>query len=185
MPPFYRRRFYRRNYWNWRKRRNAFRRKRFRSFIRRKPRRRRVRKQYFSKNFKKKLKKLKITQWQPSFIRKCTISGWLLLFEAGQGRFANNFTAYKETFTPHNTPGGGGWCLQELTLANLFTQNQYFMNYWSQTNSGLNLVRYTGCNIKLYRQKNIDYIFHYFTEEAIHAGKYWYPAFHPMKLLVY
>nr|UGV34427.1 MAG: ORF1 [TTV-like mini virus] len=184
MPPFYRRRFYRRNYWNWRKRRNAFRRKRFRSFIRRKPRRRRVRKQYFSKNFKKKLKKLKITQWQPSYIRKCTISGWLLLFEAGQGRFANNFTAYKETFTPHNTPGGGGWCLQELTLANLFTQNQYFMNYWSQTNSGLNLVRYTGCNIKLYRQKKIDYIFHYFTEEAIHAGKYWYPAFHPMKLLV-
>nr|UGV35740.1 MAG: ORF1 [TTV-like mini virus] len=184
MPPFYRRRFYRRNYWNWRKRRNAFRRKRFRSFIRRKPRRRRVRKQYFSKPFKKKLKRLRLTQWQPSYIRKCRISGFLELFEAGQGRFGNNFAAYKESFTPHNTPGGGGWSIQEITLSNLFTQNQYFMNYWSVTNSGLNLVRYLGASIKLYRQPETDYIFQYFTEEAIHAGKYWYPSFHPIKMII-
>nr|UGV35235.1 MAG: ORF1 [TTV-like mini virus] len=183
MPPFYRRKYYRRNYWNWRKRRNAFRRRRFRSTFRRPKRRRRVRKQFFSKNFKKKLKKIKVTQWQPSYIRRCRISGFLELFEAGRGRFGNNFASYKETFTPHNTPGGGGWSLQELTLSNLFVQNQHFMNYWSVTNSGLNLVRYLGARITLYRQKNVDYIFQYFTEEAIHAGKFWYPSFHPIKMI--
>nr|UGV42524.1 MAG: ORF1 [TTV-like mini virus] len=184
MPPFYRRNYYRRNYWNYRKRRNRFRRRRFRSTLRRKPRRRRVRKQYFSKTFKKKLKTLKVKEWQPSYIRRSRISGILELFEAGHGHFGNNFTLYKETFTPHNTPGGGGWCIQELTLANLFTQNQYLMNYWSVTNSGLNLVRYNGCKIRLYRQKETDYAFQWFTEEAINAGKYWYPAFHPLKMLI-
>ncbi|AXQ66135.1 MAG: hypothetical protein [Anelloviridae sp.] len=184
MPPYYRKKYYRRNYWNWRNRRNAYRRRRFRTLIRRKPRRRRVRKQRFSKTFKRKLKTLRVTQWQPSYIRKCRISGILELFEAGHGHFGNNFVIYKETFTPHNTPGGGGWSIQELTLSNLFIQNQYLMNYWSVTNSGLNLVRYNGAHIKLYRQKKIDYIFQYYTEEAIHAGKYWYPAFHPLKMLL-
>lgn len=184
MPPFYRKRFYRRNYWNWRRRRNAFRRKRFRSFIRRKPRRRRVRRKFYSKNFKRKIKRLNIVEWQPSYINRCHIRGWLELFEAGHGRFGNNFTNYKETYTPHNTPGGGGWSLQELTLSNLFTQNQQLMNYWTKTNNGLNLVRFLGGKITLYRQPETDYIFMYFTEEAIHAGKYWYPSFHPIKMLV-
>nr|UJI58612.1 ORF1 [Anelloviridae sp.] len=184
MPPYYRKRFYRRNYWNWRNRRNAFQRKRFRGFVRRKPRRRRVRRKFYSKNFKRKLKRLNVVQWQPSYIKRCNIRGWLELFEAGHGRFGNNFVYYKETFTPHNTPGGGGWSLQELTLSNLFIQNQQFMNYWSRTNNGLNLVRYLGGKITLYKQPDTDYIFMYYTEEAIHAGKYWFPSFHPIKMLV-
>lgn len=58
------------------------------------------------------------------------------------------------------------------------------MNYWTKTNNGLNLVRFLGGKITLYRQPETDYIFMYFTEEAIHAGKYWYPSFHPIKMLV-
>jgi len=58
------------------------------------------------------------------------------------------------------------------------------MNHWSVTNSGLNLVRYNGCRIRLYRQKTVDYAFQWFTEEAINAGKYWYPSFHPIKMLI-
>nr|UGV38992.1 MAG: ORF1 [TTV-like mini virus] len=186
MPPFYRRNYYYRNYWNYRKRRNAFRRKRFRGTFRRKPRRRRrVRKRKYFKRFSKKLKKLRLSQWQPSYIRKCTVKGFLLLFEAGHGRFANNFVCYKESYTPHNQPGGGGWSIQQLNLGNLFTQNQYFMNFWSHSNNGLNLCRYLGCRIDLYRQPNIDYIFTYYTEQPQNAGKYWYPTFHPMKMLTY
>lgn len=181
--PFWRKRFYRRNWWNYNQRRNRFRRRRFRTTLRRKPRRRRVRRKFYSKFNKKKLKRLKLTQWQPSYINKCRIKGWLELFEAGHGRFPNNFTLYKETFTPHNTPGGGGWSLQELTLSNLFTQNQDFMNHWTKTNNGLNLVRYLGGSVTLYRQKEVDYIFLYYTEDNIRAGKYWYPSFHPIKLL--
>nr|UGV42539.1 MAG: ORF1 [TTV-like mini virus] len=185
MPPFYRKRFYRRNYWNYKRRRNWYRRRRPTKTFRRKRRHRRVRKTYFPKYFKKKLKTLTVRQWQPSYIRKSTIKGFLLLFEAGHGRFGNNFVPYKESFFQHNEPGGGGWGLQELSLSNLFTQNQYLMNIWTHSNSGLNLVRYQGCRITLYRQPETDYIFTYFTEEAINAGKYWYPSFHPIKMITY
>nr|UGV35301.1 MAG: ORF1 [TTV-like mini virus] len=185
MPPFYRKRFYRRNYWNYPKRRRYYRRRRFTKTFRRKRRHRRVRKPKFPSYFRKKLKTLRITQWQPTYIRKCCIKGILLLFEAGHGRFGNNFTPFKESFYPHNEPGGGGWSIQELSLGNLFTQNQYLMNIWTNSNGGLNLVRYTGCHIILYRQPETDYIFHYYTEETVNAGKYWYPSFHPVKMFMY
>ncbi len=183
MPPFYRRKYYRRNYWSWRQRRNAFRRKRFRTTFRRKPRRRRVRKTRYYKTLNKKLKKIRIQQWQPSHIRRCQIKGFLLLFEAGHGRFANNFTFYKESFTPPRTPGGGGWSIQQLSLGNLFTQNEYFMNWWTHSNKSLNMCRYRGTKFHLYRQQETDWIFTYFTELPQQAGKFWYPSFHPMRML--
>lgn len=184
MPPFRRRNYYYRNWWSYKNRRNRYRRRRFRKTLRRKPWRR-VRRQRFSKQFKKKLKKLKIAEWQPSYIRKCRISGFLCLFEAGPGTFANNFATYKESYTQHNTPGGGGWSLQQLTLANLFTQNREFMNIWTSTNSGLNLMRYLGCKLTIYRQKTTDIIFTYYTEDSTKAGKFWYPSFHPIELLTH
>nr|UGV35380.1 MAG: ORF1 [TTV-like mini virus] len=185
MAYFYNRKnYWRRNYWNYRNKRRRFRRRRPRKTFRTKRRPRRVRKKFFNRNFKKKLKKIKIEQWQPSSIRKCHIRGFLLLFEAGHGRFANNFTYYKESFTPPRTPGGGGWSIQQLGLGNLYTQNEYFMNWWTHSNRGLNMVRYYGCNIKLYRQPEIDYIFTYFTEKPQNAEKFWYPSFHPFRLLL-
>nr|UGV38423.1 MAG: ORF1 [TTV-like mini virus] len=185
MAYFYNRKnYWRRNYWNYRNKRRRFRRRRPRKTFRSKRRPRRVRKKFFNRNFKKKLKKIKIEQWQPSSIRKCHIRGYLLLFEAGHGRFANNFTYYKESFTPPRTPGGGGWSIQQLGLGNLYTQNEYFMNWWTHSNRGLNMVRYYGCNIKLYRQPEIDYIFTYFTEKPQNAEKFWYPSFHPFRLLL-
>nr|UGV38939.1 MAG: ORF1 [TTV-like mini virus] len=185
MPPFHRRNYYyKRNYWNTWKRRNRFRRRRFRKTIPRRRRKKRVRRRYFTKNFKKKLKKIKVEQWQPASIRRCHIRGYLVLFEAGHGRFANNFTFYKESFTVPRTPGGGGWSIQQLGLGNLFTQNEYFMNWWTQSNKGLNMVRYYGATLKLYRQPEIDYIFTYFTEKPENASKFWYPSFHPMRLIL-
>lgn len=184
MRPYYRNPFYRRNWWNYRNRRNRFRRRRLRKTIRKHRRRPRVRKRRFLYTIKKKAKKIKVQQWQPSSIRKCSIKGILLLFEAGQGRFPNNFTQYKESFVPPRTPGGGGWSIQQLGLGNLYTQNEYFMNWWTHSNKGLNMVRYRGCKIKLYRQKEIDYIFTYFTEKPQNADKFWFPSFHPFRLLM-
>ncbi len=185
MAYFYNRKnYYYRNYWNYRNKRRRFRRRRLRKTIQGKRRRRRVRKRFYTKRLKKKLKKINIQQWQPSSIRKCHIRGFLLLFEAGHGRFANNFTYYKESFTPPRTPGGGGWSIQQLGLGNLYTQNEYFMNWWTHSNRGLNMVRYYGCNIKLYRQPEVDYIFTYFTEKPQNAEKFWYPSFHPFRLLL-
>nr|UGV37905.1 MAG: ORF1 [TTV-like mini virus] len=186
MPPFYNRRryYYRRNWWNYGRRRNKYRRRRFRRPLRSYRRRFRVRTKRRFKNFKKKLKKIKIQEWQPAHIKKCKIKGYLLLFEAGHGRFGNNFASYKESFTPARTPGGGGWSIQKLNLGNLYIQNTFIMNKWTRSNRALNMCRYFGVYLTLYRQQTVDYIFTYYREEPKQAGKYWYPSFHPMQMIL-
>lgn len=108
----------------------------------------------------------------------------MLLFEAGHGNFGNNFCSYKESYTPARTPGGGGWSIQKLNLGNLYVQNNYIMNKWTRSNKALNMCRYYGVRIRLYRQPKIDYIFTYYREEPKQAGKFWYPSFHPMQLIL-
>lgn len=98
--------------------------------------------------------------------------------------FPNNFCSYKESYTPEKTPGGGGWSIQQLSLGNLFVQNSYLMNKWTKSNISLNLCRYYGVSVTLYRQPTIDYIFMYYREEPKKAGKYWYPSFHPIQLIL-
>nr|UGV36468.1 MAG: ORF1 [TTV-like mini virus] len=185
MPPFQRYWYYNR-YRNWRRnRRPRYKRWRPRRTIQRRRRRYRVRRKNFYYKKHKKLKKLKIFQFQPNHIRKCKIKGILQLFGAGKGRFSNNFTLYKESFVNPHEPGGGGWSLQQLTLGNLYIQNQFLMNYWTVSNKGLNLCRYINCKLTLYRQQNTDYIFLYDIEPPYNVTKYYYNSLHPMKLLTY
>lgn len=186
MAPFvYRRRwknFYKRKP-RWR--RIQYRRRGLRKTFRTKRRHRNwVRRNYFKKFNKKKLKTIPLRQWQPVRIRKCRIKGYLQLFEAGLGRFENNYTMYKESFTPAHEPGGGGWSIQQLGLGNLYTQNQLFLNWWTVSNKGLPLTRYGGVKITLFRQPQTDYIFWYDNEGPIPITKYTYPSLHPIKLLL-
>ncbi len=95
-----------------------------------------------------------------------------------------NFCPYKESYTPPRTPGGGGWSIQKLNLGNLYIQNTFIMNKWTRSNRALNMCRYFGVVITLYRQPDIDYIFTYYREEPKQAGKYWYPSFHPMQMIL-
>nr|UGV34892.1 MAG: ORF1 [TTV-like mini virus] len=186
MAPFiYRRRY--KNYYNrkpwWR--RLQYRRRRPRKTFRTKRRRKYWVRRYFSKKYyRKKLKKLTLKQWQPIKIRKSRIKGYLQLFEAGMGRFENNFAMYKESFTPPYEPGGGGWSIQQLGLGILYSQNQMFLNWWTVSNKGLPLVRYNGVKITLFRQPETDYIFWYDNEGPIPITKYTYASLHPIKLLL-
>nr|UGV36658.1 MAG: ORF1 [TTV-like mini virus] len=184
MPPF-QRRF---NYY-WRRRpyfqRRKYRQRRPRRGFRRYRRRAWVRKRHFRKRKQRKLKYIKLNQWQPLKIRKCRITGFLELFETAYGRVSNNWVATKESFIPPHQPGGGGWSIQQLTLGNLYVQNVYCMNYWSKSNRGYNLCRYFGVRIDLYRQDNVDWIFTYDLEEPLQITKYTYASYHPSKLLQY
>lgn len=58
------------------------------------------------------------------------------------------------------------------------------MNWWTQTNKSLNMCRYFGARLRLFRQQETDWIFTYFTEKPTNADKFWYPSFHPMRLIL-
>lgn len=91
---------------------------------------------------------------------------------------------FKESYVPPHEPGGGGWSIQQLTLCNLYTQNQYLQNWWTVSNKGLNLCRFIKSKIVLYRQEKTDYIFTYRIEPPYDVSKYYYASHHPYKMLL-
>nr|UGV34877.1 MAG: ORF1 [TTV-like mini virus] len=183
MPPFKRRRYYYRNWWNYNNRRNRFRRRRFRKPFRfnRRKRRRVRRKRFYFKN--KKLRKIKLMQWQPTSIKRCKIEGYLCAFQGGLGRYSNNYSLWKESIFPPHYPGGGGWSIQQITLGNLYIQHKEFMNYWTKSNVRMNLCRYYGCKITMFREPYVDWMFTYFQDPPKQVNKYYYASHHPLRLL--
>lgn len=185
MPPFNRR------YWNYWKRprpRRWFRRRRSRNYFQRRKqrfRRRRVRNKKFKlyKRFKK--KKITLNQWQPTHIKKCKIHGLIPLFQAGKGRFSNDWSSYKESYVPEYWPGGGGWSIFYLSLNNLYTENARLQNWWTKSNKSLPLCRYLGCTLIFYRQPEIDYIATYTTEHPFEISKFHFPSSHPQRLYTF
>lgn len=159
--PWYRRRNYRWRYRPFRQRRRLYRFNRYRrprkTVFRR--RRRWRRRQWVRKNFyKKKLKKIRLTQWQPNKIRRCTIKGLKCLFQAGHGRFNNNYGQYQLTLVPEKMPGGGGWSLLVFSLTALWEEFEHLNNWWTASNKGLPLVKYHGASLKFYRNDETDYV---------------------------
>nr|UGV36027.1 MAG: ORF1 [TTV-like mini virus] len=182
MAPYKRRRyFYRRWKPRWR-RFSTYRRRPRTTFWRRRKRYTVRRNKFFKKKFKK-LKAIKLKQWQPQTIKKCHIKGFLPLFEGGDGRQEQNYTMFKNSFTPPHEPGGGGWSIQQLGLGILYKENSILQNYWTKSNYRLNMCRYIGCKITCYRQPFCDYILHYFHDPPKNVTKYYYASFHPSKML--
>lgn len=163
MPYFYKRKWrrprtYYRNKYNQRRWRFRPRRRRARKAFRR-HRKYRVRK--FRNFFKRKLKFLPLKQWQPERIRKCKIKGLFTLFNGAQGRFANNWPQYRDSFTPEFTPSGGGWGIFVFNLGALFEEFLRVRNWWTVSNVDLPLCRYTGCKLRFYRTDYVDYVVQY------------------------
>ncbi len=65
---------------------------------------------------------------------------------------------YKESNTEAGEATGGGWSIQQFTLKTLYEEYIKYKNVWSKGNQGLPLVRYTGCQIKLYKNPFTAYI---------------------------
>ncbi len=144
-PRYYYRRYRRR----WRRPRPPI----FRRFYRRKWVRRR--------RFKRKLRKIKIKQYQPQSIRKCKIKGPICLFQTTNTRIDRNFDSYELSEVPEHLPGGGGWGIKVYSLEGLYAEHAYARNLWTVSNNNLPLVRYTGCHIKLFQSEYVDYIVTY------------------------
>nr|UGV37262.1 MAG: ORF1 [TTV-like mini virus] len=155
--PWFRRRPYRYRRQTWRRRRRIWP-WRLRNTFRRRQRTRLYRKVNRKRFYRKKLKKLKLNQWQPKVIRKCSIKGMLCLFQCGVGRTHNNWAMYQKSFVPVREPGGGGWSNMVISLNALYDEYQGLRNWWTQSNKGLPMVRYTGATFKFYRSLDTDYI---------------------------
>nr|UGV35884.1 MAG: ORF1 [TTV-like mini virus] len=165
--------YYRRRRW----RRRPIRPWRFRRPLRRRYYRRRpwVRRSFY----KKKLKKLRLLQYQPKSIRRCTIKGLLCLFQTTQNRLSNNFDMYEESWVPDRLPGGGGFSIKNLSLSALYEEHITGHNIFTHTNTPYPLVRYTGCTIKFYQSKITDYVATYSNSWPLRSNLEMYNTMQP------
>nr|UGV37810.1 MAG: ORF1 [TTV-like mini virus] len=142
-------------YWRrprWRRYRRTWRR-RFRTPFRRRLYRRRRR-----WRVRKKLKKIHISEWQPTKINRLKIVGLYPLYEGTKDRTGNNNTQYIDSTAPHYIPGGGLFSITKFTLAALYEMHTKARNWWTKSNCTLPLIKYLGCNVTFYRSENSDYV---------------------------
>jgi len=168
----------------YRRRFQTKRRKRRRRFTRRRnrrPARRRRRRRY---KVRKKLKKIKIQQWQPDSIRKCKIKGISTIVLGADGRQARCYTNTYGDYIQPKAPAGGGFGSELITLKWLYTEYLAHRNIWTATNEYKDLLRYTGCRITLFRHPTIDFIIAYELQPPFDLNKFTYPELQPHNMLL-
>nr|UGV42535.1 MAG: ORF1 [TTV-like mini virus] len=170
----------------WRRRRRRFTRRRIRRPLFPAFRRRHwVRRRRFRYRLKrKKLKKIKINQWQPQVIRKCSIKGGLPLFICGKSRIGHNYTLFKESIVPTAEPGGGAWSIMQLSLRVFYDQFLKYEAWWTKSNLGLPLVRYNGMKLTFYKSKYTSYVVVPQICPPMSVTKEMYLNCHPVRLLM-
>lgn len=145
-------RYYYRRHWKprWRKRYRWFRPWRTRGpFRRRRRHKRRVR---------KKLSYLHIKEYQPKYIHKLCIRGLFCLLQVHKTRYNHDYNQYYNSIPREGLPNGGGFSIVRFTLNCLFDEHEKARNYWTRSNRNMPLFRYTGCQLKIYRPRDIDLI---------------------------
>lgn len=83
------------------------------------------------------------------------------MFSCTKDNYYNNYTQYRDSWTPEYFPSGGGWGIWVFNLGCLFQEFLRTRNWWTQTNVDLPLVRYLNCTFRFYRTENVDYIVYY------------------------
>nr|ATY37434.1 ORF1 [Anelloviridae sp.] len=170
---FYTRRFRRPRY-PYYPRRRWYRTRRRRTYY---PRRRNFRSRYYAayrvrrrrvtwrKMFRKIARKRRnVKQFEPKTAVSCKIKAFApLLWVLGAD------SAVQE-FIPPNTANlplwrGGGVISAHWDLANLYGEMEYFRATWSRSNQGLDLCRYWGTKITLFRSPVTNYIFEYSVDD--------------------
>nr|UGV35146.1 MAG: ORF1 [TTV-like mini virus]UGV35390.1 MAG: ORF1 [TTV-like mini virus] len=159
--------------------------RRYRRRITRRPFQRRLWRRRRYRVRKRKLKSLKIRQWQPQFIRKLKVVGIHPLVLTTSERTTNNLTCYLESTAPHLMPGGGGFSINNFTLNTLYEQHLVLQNWWTVTNDNMPLIRYCGCTLYLYRQAENDYLFQYNRTYPMTASLLTYTSTHPSAMLLH
>uniref|UniRef100_A0AAU8H4D9 Capsid protein n=1 Tax=Alphatorquevirus homin21 TaxID=3048423 RepID=A0AAU8H4D9_9VIRU len=192
----------------WRRRRWKPRRRRWRRLRRRRPRRplrrrrrgRRVRRRRWGRrrgrrrryatrrkrrtrgrNFKK---KLVLTQWHPSSIRRCLIKGIVPLVICGHTRWNWNYALHSEDYTEEGRyPHGGSLSTTTWSLKVLYDEYLKHHNFWGYPNNQLDLARYKGAKFTFYRHKKTDFIVFFNRKPPFKLNKYSCASYHPGMLM--
>lgn len=106
------------------------------------------------------------------------------LIACGQGRQAYDFIRHVKDVCDRNYSYGGGFAHAVFSLKYLYEEFQLFKNYWSHTNNGFDLVRYTGSSIKFYRHVYADFIVSYSRSYPMTVTQLSFPSTHPLRLLL-
>nr|UGV38323.1 MAG: ORF1 [TTV-like mini virus] len=110
---------------------------------------------------KLKLPFLRLKQWQPRRVKKLKITGMLPTYITTHATISNDLRLYEDEIVPHLVPSMGGYSITTFTLSALYQLYQKGRCYWTESNTELPLIRYTGCEFKLYRAESSDAIYVY------------------------
>ena len=99
-------------------------------------------------------------------------------------RVANNLNCYFESTAPHWVPGGGCFSINNFSLMTLYKEHIDVRNWWTTSNDNYPLIRYLYCDIKLYREENIDYLFYYNRQPPMTASLITYQSTQPTAMLL-
>nr|UYW66174.1 ORF1 [Torque teno virus 8] len=163
-----------------------YRRRRVRRWRRRR-RRGWARRRYLRKRrFLKRRKKINITQWNPTVVKKCVITGYVPLLICGTGTTGTTYRNYARHITDNNKYDafGGGISTLQFNLSWLYEEYCKHRNRWSKTNEGLELVRYKGCKFTLYRHPTCDYFVKYNRKLPFQDSQLTGPSLHPSLLMI-
>nr|UGV42881.1 MAG: ORF1 [Torque teno virus] len=102
-------------------------------------------------------KKIVIKQWQPNYIRRCYIIGYLPLIFCGENTTAQNYATHSDDMISKG-PYGGGMTTTKFSLRILYDEFTRFMNFWTVSNEDLDLCRYVGCKLIFFKHPTVDFI---------------------------
>ncbi|UJO01967.1 ORF1 [Anelloviridae sp.] len=169
--------------WRRRRRFTRYKRRRFttRRRNRRAPRRRRRRRR---RKVRRKKKRIPILQWQPESIRKCKVKGHSCLVLGAEGKQFQCYTNEAKNYLQPKQPGGGGFGVEVYSLEYLYKQYKAHNCIFTSSNAYRDLVRYTGCQITLFRHPTIDFVVAYSIQPPFIINQFTYPDTHPQNLLL-
>ncbi|AXQ65946.1 MAG: hypothetical protein [Anelloviridae sp.] len=184
-----RRRRWRRLRWR-RPRRAVRRRRRGRRVRRRRWARRRGRRRRYATRRKRRVrgrrfrKKLVLTQWHPSTMRRCLIKGIVPMVICGHTRWSYNYALHSEDYTEEGRfPHGGSLSTTTWSLKVLYDEYLKHHNFWGYPNNQLDLARYKGAKFTFYRHKKTDFIVFFNRKPPFKLNKYSCASYHPGMLM--
>lgn len=144
---------------------------------RRRLRRRRRRRGYFRRT-------LILRQWHPTTTRKLRITGWFPSVLCSNKRSANNFIVHEPDIPARGAGYGGNISVSNWSLSILYHEWLKNRNRWSRNNQDLDLVRYTSCSLRFYRDDTRDFIASYSLESPMVSNQWTHLKSHPQLMLL-